>query len=315
VETTLQSCARAWARSDRLLVGGGWRRSFHDHVRRGFWVVFTSYLTAFPVRPSLARHHPQPTGKCSAAKLAKVHGTIGSEGGGAWPIITGDSHSAAMSKRHAFCHNDVVLETSHHVGDDLNVKWLPMCKLSNHYRTLCSLVCCCMDFLMIMSAIALAIVLHFSSDNLAMLNGQHYVLSALLVTVVCQLCLYYANLYELHLAVGLAAFLGKLGSALAAATLTLVGLFYAWPLWGMGRGVFALSMMFIFCFLTIWRLLYQKLHNTSWLRVNLLIIGTDEDVQQLTKAFADKQFIGYELQGALGKSDEVDEGFRLWHEC
>ena len=66
-----------------------------------------------------------------------------------------------------------------------------------------------------------------------------------LVVGVCQLCLYYADLYELR---GLTSFrdlLVRLLQALGATSLILAGIYYWSPDWIIGRGVFLISVVFI----------------------------------------------------------------------
>jgi FlaA1/EpsC-like NDP-sugar epimerase len=161
------------------------------------------------------------------------------------------------------------------------------------------------EFLLLSGVVVLAAVLRFRFNGQSFAVGFDYILHAFLTAAVCQLCMYYADLYELREALSTSALLGKLGRALGAATAVLMVLFYIWPPLAFGRGIFAISLILAWCGLVGWRLLYQRLHTLSQFQVRVLILGTSDEARQLATELGNHATLGYELIGFVGDTNEV----------
>ena len=122
---------------------------------------------------------------------------------------------------------------------------------------------------------------------------------------VCQLCMYYAGLYDLRVALRPSVLLGKLGQALGAGAIVLLLVFFMLPPLAIGRGIFIPSLGFAACGLLGWRLLYQRIHTLNRFRINVLILGTDIEAQKLAEELCNYQALGYELCGFIGRDDDV----------
>jgi len=180
-----------------------------------------------------------------------------------------------------------------------------MSKTFRQYHTWRLPVCLCVEFLLLSGIVMLSAVLRFYTDDQPFAAGLSYMLHAFLMAVVCQLCMYYTDLYDLRVALSTPALLSKLGRSLGVATAVLMVLFYMLPLLAFGRGIFAISLVLAWCVLIAWRLLYQRLNNLPQFRVSVLILGTGDEARQLAEELHSHPTLGYELRGFLGDNDEV----------
>ena len=186
-----------------------------------------------------------------------------------------------------------------------------MSKIFRQYHTWRLPVCLCVEFLILSSSIILAAVLRFCINGQSFAVGFDYMPHAFLSAVVCQLCMYYTDLYELRAALSTSALLGKLGRALGAATAVLMVLFYILPSVAFGRGIFAISLVLAWCALVGWRLLYQRLHTLNQFQVRVLILGTSDEARQLAAELGNQPTLGYELRGFVGDNNEVGKDLLL----
>ena len=167
------------------------------------------------------------------------------------------------------------------------------------------LMCSGIECVLISSAIMSAVMLRLSISGAPLSASLTYLPHVLVGAAVCQLCMYYAGLYDLRAALRPSLLLGRLGQALGAGTIVLMLLFFILPPVAVGRGIFVLSLAFAGCSLLGWRLLYQRLHSLNRFRINILILGTDAEAQKLAEELCNNRELGYELHGFIGKNDEV----------
>jgi FlaA1/EpsC-like NDP-sugar epimerase len=176
-----------------------------------------------------------------------------------------------------------------------------MSKIFSQYHTLRLPACLGIEFLLISGAVMLAALLRFSQSRFAL----DYFPRAFLTAFVCQLCMYYADLYDLRVALSGRTLLIKLGQSLGLAAVVLMGLFYLLPQVSVGRGIFGPSLVLALGLLVAWRLFYQGLHTINHFRIKVLIVGTSEDARKLVKELVDKRQLGYDIRGFIGEVDEV----------
>jgi sugar transferase (PEP-CTERM system associated) len=126
-----------------------------------------------------------------------------------------------------------------------------------------------------------------------------------LVVGVCQLCLYYADLYELR---GLTSFrdlLVRLLQALGATSLILAGIYFWSPDWIIGRGVFLISVVFIVSLVVSWRAAFAWLTQRVAPRERLLLVGTSVAAIELARElFVRRQELGVEIVGFIDPDPE-----------
>ncbi|MCU1385646.1 MAG: tuaA [Acidobacteria bacterium] len=126
------------------------------------------------------------------------------------------------------------------------------------------------------------------------------VFKIVLVVGVCQLCLYYADLYELRGLTGFRELLVRLLQALGATSLILAGIYYWSPDWIIGRGVFLISALFMISLVVSWRAAFAWLTHRVAPKERLLLVGTSTAAIELARElFERRQELGVDIVGFI----------------
>jgi sugar transferase (PEP-CTERM system associated) len=121
---------------------------------------------------------------------------------------------------------------------------------------------------------------------------------AVVVAAVLQICLHYADLYDLRKLADRRDLLTGLVRSLGAASVILAFLYYAVPELVIGRGVFALGTMFIIVLVAGWRIAFEWLSLRGRPAERLLIVGTGGAAVTLARELFDRRSeLGVELIG------------------
>lgn len=123
-------------------------------------------------------------------------------------------------------------------------------------------------------------------------------LQATLIAVVIQVCLHYADLYDLRTISSRRDLMVGLVQSLGVASLVLALLYYWFPALIIGRGVFLLAAGLIVALIAGWRIAFE------WLSINvgpaerLLLVGTNRAAVELARELYERRFdLGVELVG------------------
>ena len=182
-----------------------------------------------------------------------------------------------------------------------------MSLIFHRFQPLRSRLCFGAEFLLIGGAVFLAAVIRFSTKGFLLRKGVPYLPHACLTALVCQICMYYADLYNFRVGLSERRLYLKLVRSLAVATVVLTVLFYMLPPLMIGRGIMLLSLPLAFGLLVGWRLFYRHVQAMNQFRVKVLIIGTGEEAQRLAGELARTEPPGYEFKGFIGENHEVGE--------
>jgi FlaA1/EpsC-like NDP-sugar epimerase len=162
----------------------------------------------------------------------------------------------------------------------------------------------CIEFLLIGSAVLFASMIRFGTSN-TVGSWVSYVPHAFLTAFIIQLCMYYADLYDLRVALTNGRLFIKILQSLVAATIVLTVVFYCFPQLTIGRGIMLLSLPIAFSIIVGWRLLYQRLQALQQFKVKLLIVGTGEEARKLAGELLHSELPGYEIKGFIGDTNEI----------
>lgn len=114
-----------------------------------------------------------------------------------------------------------------------------------------------------------------------------------------QVCLYYAELYDLRVVADRRELLVRLVKALGATSL-LLGAVYFWaPPLIVGRGVFAIAAAGIVVVVSSWRLSFEWVTRRPGPRERLLLIGTSGSAVALTREWSEQRELGLEIVGFI----------------
>jgi sugar transferase (PEP-CTERM system associated) len=147
-------------------------------------------------------------------------------------------------------------------------------------------------------AVALGTYVRLHDGAWALLADPLGVLRILLVIFVCQLCLHYSDLYDLSTIVDSRDLLVRLIQALGATSLILAVVYFWFPDWIIGRGVFLVSAVLVVSLLLAWRFLFAWITKRVRPRERLLLVGTNTaSVELARELFEQRQELGVEIVG------------------
>jgi sugar transferase (PEP-CTERM system associated) len=147
-------------------------------------------------------------------------------------------------------------------------------------------------------AVALGSYLRLQDGDWTLQADFAGMLRVLLIVVVCQACLHYADLYDLRTIVDTRDLLVRLLQALGATSLILAAIYFWLPDWVIGRGVFLYSAVLIISLILAWRLFFTWLTKHAAPRERLLLVGTNPASVALARELFDRRKeLGVEIVG------------------
>ena len=154
------------------------------------------------------------------------------------------------------------------------------------------------ETVLLVAAVAAGSYFRLGNDAWVMLGHPAGMLRVLVIVSVCQLCLHYADLYELRTISGPRDLLVRLFQALGAASLMLALVYFWFPDWVIGRGVFVISAFLAISLVVGWRLAFTWLTKQVAPRERLLLVGTSAAAVDLARElFERRQELGVEIVG------------------
>jgi sugar transferase (PEP-CTERM system associated) len=151
---------------------------------------------------------------------------------------------------------------------------------------------------LLLSAVAGGTYVRLGEYGITLLLTPDGFLKALLIVGVCQVCLYYGDLYDLRGSVDLIDLSVRLIQALGATSLILALLYFWFPDWIIGRGVFLVAAILVASLVVVWRVAFAwlTLHTSPTQR--LLLVGTEPAAVELARELYDRrQELGVEIVG------------------
>ena len=133
------------------------------------------------------------------------------------------------------------------------------------------LACCVLD----------AIHIRMADSITGIADYKPYILRAIIIALVFQLFLHLRDVYDFRKTISFARFFVHLAQALVLASGSLSFLYYVYPEFMVGPGVFAVSLILISIFLTLWHTLLRLYLGVRTPRSNLLILGTGRLAREL----------------------------------
>ncbi len=120
-----------------------------------------------------------------------------------------------------------------------------------------------------------------------------------LVTVVCQLCLYYNDFYDLTLVQSNRELIVRLLQAAGAASILLAALYVAIPGLMIGDGIFVSALFVFLVGILGWRLMFNRLTRSLHLEERVLVVGTGEAARKVTRQILDQKDFAYRVVGFI----------------
>ena len=150
-----------------------------------------------------------------------------------------------------------------------------------------------MESALIVGAVVLAAWLRLGANAWLVLTVEKGFQKAVFIAVTCQLCLYFADLYNPRVIGDRRELFVRTVQALGATSFLLAASYYWLPGLVLGRGVFALSAVLIIGAVIGWRVLFEWFVTSVGPRERLLLVGTGGAAVSLAREL-------HELHGQLG---------------
>lgn len=141
-------------------------------------------------------------------------------------------------------------------------------------------------------------------------NVPEVVFKALLITIVCQSCLYYNDLYDLKITDSMSEMGIRLLQALGAAAILLAIVYLIFPPAIIGRGVFEVSVALAVVMIVSWRFGYMYVLDHGLFDQKIILIGSGPLARDILGEIAHKRDSGYQVPLVLTESDEDMAGIR-----
>jgi sugar transferase (PEP-CTERM system associated) len=150
------------------------------------------------------------------------------------------------------------------------------------------------------TAVALGSYVRLRDSTPLFFMGTDGVLRVMLIVVVCQICLHYADLYDLRTIADTRDLIVRLLQALGATSLILAVIYFWFPDWVIGRGVFLIAAVLVITLILLWRLLFTWLSKNMAPRERLLLVGTNPaSVELARELFERRHDLGVEIAGFI----------------
>jgi sugar transferase (PEP-CTERM system associated) len=120
-----------------------------------------------------------------------------------------------------------------------------------------------------------------------------------LVTLVCQLCLYYNDFYDLTLVHSNRELVVRLFQAVGAASIVLAALYFAIPPLMIGDGIFVSALAVFVVGILGWRLLFNTATRRLHLEERILVVGTGETARKVARQILDQRDFAYRIVGFI----------------
>jgi sugar transferase (PEP-CTERM system associated) len=166
-------------------------------------------------------------------------------------------------------------------------------QLFNRYVSTRSLTVFGGELLLIFGSVALAA----SVQNNGVLAGNLWKIG--LVTVICQLCLYYNDFYDLTLVHSNRELIVRLLQAVGAASIILGALYFTMPALVIGDGIFVSALVVFLVAILGWRLLFNQLTGSLKLEERILFVGTGDTARKVARQILAQRDFAYRVVGFI----------------
>lgn len=155
-----------------------------------------------------------------------------------------------------------------------------------------------LETLLIVAAVAAAVYVRLPDGGWETFIAEDGLEKTLLLALITQACLYYSDLYDLHVVSDRRELFIRLIQALGAASFILAVIYYWLPAAIIGRGVFTIAALLIVGLVGGWRLLYDWIGQHLAPRERLLLVGTSAAAVSLARELYDRhQELGVQIVG------------------
>jgi sugar transferase (PEP-CTERM system associated) len=180
-----------------------------------------------------------------------------------------------------------------------------MLRLLKQYFPIRNIVFFIFEGIIIFSSVLVATVVLTFSDSYVF--DIFLVLRICLFTFICQVCLYYNDLYDFDVSSTLAETTIRLLQALGITSIFLAFIYFVFPLAIIDQKIYILSILLLFVFIVGWRLLYIEILNRGIFNETIIILGSSSLAVDIYKEISNTIDCGYTV--AVMIPDNEDEEY------
>ena len=128
-------------------------------------------------------------------------------------------------------------------------------------------------------------------------------LKIFLVTLICQLFLYYNDLYDFQVADTIPEISIRLLQALGFTAIVLAFVYLLFPMMGLGQVTFCVSVLLVLIFIIGWRILFLMILRKGYFNENIIILGSSEFAVNIFEEIDSKIDCGYTVSAVIPDKD------------
>jgi sugar transferase (PEP-CTERM system associated) len=128
-------------------------------------------------------------------------------------------------------------------------------------------------------------------------------LKTMLIASVCQLCLYYNDLYDLNVTNTYQELIIRLMQALGASAIFLALVYFLFPICIIGRGIFIVSICFVVAFIVVWRVAYTHVLNNGLFNKRIILLGSGDLAKNIAKEIIENRDCGYQVAAMVNGNE------------
>lgn len=129
-------------------------------------------------------------------------------------------------------------------------------------------------------------------------------MKVLLITVVCQLSLYFHDLYDFKSTENLVDLYTRLIQAIGVTSIILAAIYFIVPGAIVGRWIFFISIVFLLFLLVSWRLLYAFIVKKKLFTERAIVLGAGDLAGDILNEIKDRKDVGYNIRCIVGHESE-----------
>ncbi|RLB90474.1 MAG: capsular biosynthesis protein CpsE [Deltaproteobacteria bacterium] len=184
-----------------------------------------------------------------------------------------------------------------------------MLRLLKQYFSIRNIIFFIIEGFVIFGSFLLAILILTDSDSF--LFDLFLGLRIFLAVIICQICLYYNDLYDFKVASTIAEVSIRLFQSLGITSIVLGLIYWAFPVVIINQFVFMLSIGFLLIFVIGWRLLYIFIINNGIFNQNIILLGSSPLAFDILNEIENEPDCGYSVCFLIPDSEEEASNIRI----
>jgi sugar transferase (PEP-CTERM system associated) len=137
---------------------------------------------------------------------------------------------------------------------------------------------------------------------------DHYIwLKILLITAVCQVCLYYNDMYDFKISENYKEIGLRLIQALGFSAIFLAFIYLFLPQAIIGTGIFLIGLAFVVLLIVSWRFCYTMVIDRGLFNQSIILLGSADLINKIKKEISERKDCGYDIVAEVPEAKRMDK--------